>query len=115
MLVLGYIALRQIGVVKHLPDPPGRMWNSDEIVMSKAAHPFGVPDGLLGLASYAVTVGLIATGSELVPLKLVADAGVAGFNVVRQVVEFRKVCSWCMLVAGCTGAMVWFGWKASRR
>ena len=113
VLVLSCIVLRQISVVKHLPDPPGEAWDSDGIVMSKAAHPFGIPDGVIGLASYAVTAGLIASGSELVRVKLVVDAGSAGFNVVRQVVEFRKVCSWCMLVAACTGSLVRFGWKAS--
>ena len=115
MLVLSYIVLRQVAVVRHLPDPPGEVWDSDEIVMSKTAHPFGIPDGVLGLGSYAVTAGLIASGSSLVRAKLVCDAGAAGFNVVRQVVEFRQVCSWCMVVAACTGAMVWFEWKASER
>jgi hypothetical protein len=113
MLVLSYIVLRQIRVVKHLPDPPGGVWDSDAIVMSNAAHPFGVPDGLLGLGSYALTAGLIASGSELARVKLVADVGAASCNAVRQVLEFRRLCSWCLLVAGCTGAMVWFGWKST--
>ena len=114
MLVLGYIVLRQIRVVKHLPDPPGEVFDSDEIVMSRAAHPFGIPDGVLGLGSYAVTAGLIASGSELVRIKLACDAAAAGLNVARQMVQFRKVCSWCMVVAGCTVPMIWFGWKGSR-
>lgn len=112
MSVLSYIVLRQIGFVRQLPDPPGEVWDSDGIVMSKAAHPFGIPDGALGLASYAVTVGLIASGISLVRAKLVCDAGAAGFNVVRQVVTFGKVCSWCMAAAGFTVPMVWFGWTA---
>jgi uncharacterized membrane protein len=107
------ITLRQIGVVEHLPDPPGDVWDSDGIVMSKAAHPFGIPDGMLGLASYAVTVGLLARGSSVVRVKLVCDAGAAGLNAVRQVVSFRKVCSWCMVAAVCTVPVVLFGWKAA--
>jgi uncharacterized membrane protein len=112
MVALSAIALRQIEVVRHLPDPPGEAWDSDEIVMSKAAHLMGIPDGLLGLASYGVTMGLLASESPLLRPKLVCDAGVAGFNVVRQVVSFGKVCSWCMAAAVCTVPMVWFGWKA---
>lgn len=115
MLALGYIALRQIGAVRHLPDPPGEMWGSNAIVMSKAAHPFGIPDGMLGLGSYALTAGLIVARSRLIRVKLACDAGTAGFNVVRQVVEFRKICSWCMVAAGFAVPMVWFGWKASGR
>ncbi|HKO19945.1 MAG TPA: vitamin K epoxide reductase family protein [Acidobacteriaceae bacterium] len=115
VLVLAYIVLRQIRVVRHLPDPPGEVWDSDRIVMSKAARPFGVPDGVLGLGSYAITAGLIASGSELVRMKLVCDAGAAAFNVGRQVVKFRKMCSWCILAAGCTIPMVWFGWRSSGR
>jgi uncharacterized membrane protein len=112
MVALIPIVLRQAGVVGHLPDPPGEVWDSDGIVMSKAAHPFGIPDGALGLASYAITVGLIASRSSLLRAKLVCDAGAAGFNVVRQVVTFGKVCSWCMAAAGFTVPMVWFGWRA---
>jgi len=113
MLGLSCIALRQIGIVRHLSDPPGAIFDSDEIVMSEAAHPFGVPDGVLGLGSYAISAGLIASGSSIARVKLACDAGAAAFNVMRQVVEFRKVCSWCMAVAGCTAAMIWFGWKAT--
>lgn len=112
MAALIPVVLRQTGVVRHLADPPGEVWDSDEIVMSKAAHPLGIPDGAFGLASYALTVGLIMSGSSLVRAKLVCDAGAAGFNVVRQVVTFGKLCSCCIAAAGFTVPMVWFGWRA---
>ncbi len=50
------VAAHQIGMIKHLPDPPGSIFDSDRITTSRMAHPFGVPDALLGLASYAVTL-----------------------------------------------------------
>jgi uncharacterized membrane protein len=84
---------------------------------SKAAHPFGVPDGLLGVASYGATMALLlaARGQPkvrpLLAVKLAGDAGFAGFNVVRQIVQFRRVCSWCMLTALATGVMVYAGRK----
>ncbi len=83
--------------------------------MSKAAHPLGIPDSLPGLASYGVTLSLILLARSqpqvrrLLALKLVSDGGLAAFNVVRQVVSFRKLCSWCTGTALCTGAMLYAG------
>lgn len=107
------VVLRQTGVIEHLPDPAGEVWDSDGIVMSKAAHPMGVPDGVLGIASYAATIALLADGRCVARAKLVCDASAAGFNVVRQVVKFGRLCSWCMAAAVFTVPMVVFGWKAA--
>ena len=104
-------------MLEHLPDPPGSAFDSDGITESKAAHPLGVPDGLLGLANYGTTLALMLaarrnrTARRLLAWKLVLDGGVAGFNVVRQVVQFGKVCSWCTGTAIATGAMLIAGRK----
>jgi uncharacterized membrane protein len=39
-------------------------------------------------------------------VKLLVDGALATFNVVRQVVSFRRLCSWCTGTALCTVAMV---------
>ena len=117
LLTLVPVAAHQLGVLGHLPDPPGAVFASDEITDSKTAHPFGVPDSLPGLASYATTLTLILMSRSnyrmrrLLALKLVGDGAVAGFNVVRQVVTFGKICSWCTGTAICTAAMVFAGRK----
>lgn len=79
------------------------------------AHPFGIPDGLLGVASYGTTL-LLATmackskrASKVLGAKLLLDGGVAGFNATRQVVRFGKLCSWCMGTVAATGVMVYAG------
>ena len=106
------VVLHQTGVLAHLPDPPGSPFDSDGITESKAAHPLGVPDGLLGLASYGTTFALMLGAREsekargLLATKLVADGSAAAFNVVRQIVQFRKVCSWCTGTAIATGVML---------
>lgn len=106
------VALHQIGVMEHLPDPPNPLFDSDGITESKAAHPFGVPDGLLGVASYGTTLGLMiaarenSTARKLLAAKLTIDGGVATFNVVRQVVQFGKFCSWCTGTAIATGFLL---------
>jgi uncharacterized membrane protein len=111
------VAAHQLGAIDHLPDPPGSIFSSDEITESKAAHPLGVPDSILGLGSYGVTLGLVAmAGSNpklrtLLAVKLLGDGSLAGFNVVRQVISFRKLCSWCTATAVCTAAMLIAGRK----
>jgi uncharacterized membrane protein len=115
ILTLLPVAAHQLGCLSHLPDPPGKLFASDHITMSKAAHPLGIPDGVLGLASYGLTLSLALLAParpevrKLLVLKLVADGGLASFNVIRQVVSFRKLCSWCTATAVCTAVMVCAG------
>lgn len=119
-VALGFLAVvtaKQLGIIRRLPDPPGTLWDSDEITGSKTAHPLGIPDGLLGMGSYSATLALLVAAPEckaarrVLPWKLVGDASIAGFNAVRQVVKFGKVCSWCMGTAVATVGVVAFGWK----
>ena len=95
------IALKQSGAIDHLPDPLGSVFRSDRITESKAAHPLGIPDSYLGLASFGMTLALMLlakrsrTARTLLGGKLAADAAFATFNLGRQVVQFGKLCSWC--------------------
>ncbi len=106
------VVAHQIGAIDHLPDPPGSIFASDRITESKSAFPLGIPDGILGLTSYGVTLGLVALSAgnpkarRLLALKLLGDGSLALFNVVRQVVSFRRLCSWCTATAVCTAAML---------
>ena len=109
------VALFQSGAVKHLPDPPGSIFDSERITLSKTAHPLGIPDSYVGLGSYAGTFALLLLGNRYrwarraLGYKLAADAGAASFNAVRQVAEFGKLCSWCTGTALATAAMVYGG------
>lgn len=106
------IALYQCHSIDHLPDPPCHYFDSDRITASKSAHPFGIPDSLLGLASYGITTALIfaarrsETGRTLLRTKLLIDGSMAAINVTRQVVSFRKLCSWCTGTALATAVLV---------
>jgi uncharacterized membrane protein len=112
------VAAHQLGLCRHLPDPPLALFDSDRITQSKAAHPLGVPDGLLGLASYSVTLALLMaarrtrTVHPLLKIKLALDASAATGNAVRQVVEFHRLCSWCTATALATVAVVHYGRKS---
>lgn len=112
MFMLLPVAAHQLGCLRHLPDPPGRLFASDKITESRLAHPFGIPDSLLGLGSYSITLALALSASrrpgvqKALALKLLADGSVAGFNFARQIISFRRLCSWCTGTALSTVAML---------
>jgi uncharacterized membrane protein len=120
MLTLLPVAAHQLGLLDHLPDPPSDLFDSDRITESKAAHPLGIPDSLLGLGSYAATLALLLASRrvriarQLLRAKLTADSSAAAFNAVRQIVKFRRLCSWCTGTAIATAAVVHYGRKALR-
>jgi len=111
------VALFQCDVLDHLPDPPASFFASDQITSSSEAYPFGVPDGLLGLASYGTTLTLALTtphsqfARKVLKWKLLLDGGMAATNATKQFIKFRRACSWCMVTAAATGVMVAAGCK----
>lgn len=109
------VAMYQTGLLTTLPDPPSRFFDSERIASSKAAHPFGVPDALLGLASFGATLALILVSrnnklaKNLLGAKLTLDAAAGVFNAGRQVVSFGKLCSCCTGTAISAGVMACAG------
>jgi uncharacterized membrane protein len=117
MATLLPVVAHQLGALASLPDPPSSWFASDRITDSKAAHPLGIPDGILGIGGYGATLTLILLARShpkarrMLALKLLLDGSMAGFNMVRQIVGFGKLCSWCTGTAICTAAMVFAGRK----
>lgn len=114
------VALYQTALIDHLPDPPGRRFQSDDVTLEPGTHPWGIPDSYLGLASYGTTLALLLSQKET-PLmnvarhaKLAVDGAMAGTKVVGQIRKGRY-CSWCLGTAAATGAMLWFGYLAGKK
>lgn len=109
------VALFQAKLLPRLPDPPSAVFASERIVLSPSAHPFDVPDGYLGLLSYGTTLSLLLlakrneTAAMFLGAKLMGDGALASFNLVRQIVTFRKLCSWCTGTALATAAVIYGG------
>lgn len=109
------VALYQTGVIHHLPDPPFHVFDSERITTSAAARPMGIPDALLGLASFGTTLALAllarrsGTAKRMLGGKLALDASAAAFNAGRQIVGFGKLCSWCTGTALAAGVMAYAG------
>src|SRR5439155_20138288 len=108
------ISLYQMGIIRHLPDLPGRWFHADKVDASREAYSvLSTPDAALGLASYSVTAVLAAMAGgdrarrhPWLPIslaaKLVLDALAAGKLTLDQWLEHRAFCVWCLIAAGST-------------
>lgn len=115
---LGVVTAYQMGLLRHLPEPPLGVFDADRVDASGEAYQYlKTPDGALGLASYATTLVLAGMGSgrraeerPWIPLALAAkvtlDVVSALFLTVEQGTKHRRFCSWCLLAAGFSVAMV---------
>ena len=109
------VALYQSGLIARLPDPPLAVFDSEKITQSAAAHPLGIPDAWLGLASFGTTLALAIMArrhrgaKRLLGAKLMLDGSAAAFNATRQVISFGKLCSWCTGTAIAAGVMAYGG------
>lgn len=116
------VALYQIGTIKELPDPPGRLFDSPRIVTSSSAFPLGIPDAVLGFASYGSTLALLILADppgtrtgRIARSKLLLDGALAAFNFGKQIVRYGKLCSWCTATAVATAGEVYFGLHADNQ
>jgi uncharacterized membrane protein len=103
---LGVVGCYQLGLIRHLPDPPLSVFDSDTVDASGEAYVIGhAPDGFLGAASAAATAALAVWGGPgahrsrlvrvLTAAKAVGDASGALMLFVEQLQTHRKLCSWC--------------------
>jgi len=113
---LGLVALYQIGLIKHLPEPRWPYLNAERVDASPEAYQrFSMPDAILGAGSYAATMGIAAMGGTdrarsqpYIPLALAAkvayDAYNAGRLTIDQWTKHRAFCIWCLIAAAATFA-----------
>jgi uncharacterized membrane protein len=113
---MGLIALYQTGIIAHLPEPSLPRLDADKVDAAAEAYAYlAVPDGVLGLGSYAATMGLAAMGGQdraverpWLPLALAAkvafDTLVSGKLTADQWFKHRAFCFWCLLASGATFA-----------
>lgn len=111
---MALISLYQLGIIKHLPEPPLPRFDADKVDAAPEAYSMlSMPDAPIGLGSYAATLALAAMGGEdrvrerpWIPLALAAkvlvDAAQAGKLSVDQWTKHRAFCFWCLIAAGAT-------------
>jgi hypothetical protein len=117
---LGLIALYQMGIIQHLPEPELPYLDAEKVDASGEAYQWlSTPDAVLGIASYSTTMVLASMGDRnraknqpYIPLALAAKTALDVFNAVRltsdQWTKHRAFCIWCLVAAGATFATVPF-------
>ncbi|MDQ6623094.1 MAG: vitamin K epoxide reductase family protein [Verrucomicrobiota bacterium] len=115
---MGLIALYQMGIIRRLPDLPLPLMDADKVDASEEAYShLQMGDAIIGLGSYAATMGLAAMGPKdraitqpLIPLALAAKATVDAVQAARlsydQWAKHKAFCLWCLIAAGATFATV---------
>jgi len=115
---LGVVTAYQMGLLRHLPEPPLPIFDADGVDASGEAYFYlKAPDGALGLVSYATTVLLAGMGAgrraeekPWIPLALAAKVGFdavgALYLTAEQASKHRRFCSWCLAASALSVAMV---------
>jgi uncharacterized membrane protein len=118
MTSMAVVVMYQMGVIRRIPEPPLPGLNAEKVDSSAEAYQIlAVPDGALGLISYATTLTLAAAGGKnrartapWIPLALTLKASVDAAQAAKltwdQWAVHRAFCSWCLLAAGATFAVV---------
>ena len=111
---MGLISLYQMGIIKHLPEPPLPKLDADKVDGSKEAYShLQMGDAFIGMASYSITAALTAAGGKRrahhqrwIPLAMAAKAGMdavqAGRLTYEQFSKHQAACFWCLLATAST-------------
>ena len=101
------VSLYQTGVLSHLPDLPGKIWNADKVDASDYAYKrYDTPDALIMTVSYGITAWLAGAGgkdrAERTPwlpvalaAKVLADAAFAVKLGQEEWAENKALCWYC--------------------
>ena len=111
---LAVVALYQLGIIKSLPEPPLPGLDAEKVNGSAEAYQLlHMPDAVLGLGSYAATLGLIAMGGAdraqtqpYLPLALAAKATLDTFQAAtltrKSWVNFRVFSLYSLVTVAAT-------------
>jgi uncharacterized membrane protein len=96
------VTMLQTGLVHHLPDPPLKGFHSDQANSSLIAYKFGLPDGSVSVASFAMNIPLAAFGGDdrartkpLIPLIAAGKAAIDAASSAWYFNEMRRGKKWC--------------------
>lgn len=115
-LCMMFVGIYQVGIIKHLPEPPLPRMDADQVDAAPAAYNrmgLPMPDAMLGLLSYAVTAALASmAGADRferlwwIPLALAVKVGTdavqAGKLSWEQWAQHQAFCFWCLVAAFAT-------------
>ena len=110
------IGMRQYGVIRKLPDLPSKRFDSNAVITSPSAYPFGVPDsafvvtGLGAIIVLATARGTRRTGRgrwlDILLVGAVAVGTAGATYYLREMFRQRRLCAYCLVGASGFFAMV---------
>jgi len=121
------VSMYQTGLIRHLPDPPLDVFDSDKVDASTYAYKrFATPDALMMITNYSVTAWLAGAGGQgrvdrqpLLPVlmgaKIVGDTLTAVQLGREEWQENRKLCAYCQLATAASLASVVLAWPEASR
>lgn len=114
------VTMYQTGIIKHLPDPPIPIFNSDKVDASDYAYKrFDTPDAVLMIITYGLTAWLAAAGGKdraekkpWLPIamgaKILADVGTNLQLANEEWAENKALCTYCQAASALSIASVVF-------
>ena len=114
------VTLRQLGVIKRLPDVPWRGFDANKVTTSPEAYPFaGIPDGVHACALYTTELALIAARrrkrskwlDRLLAACVAGGAVGAAYYAYQMAFVEKKACVYCLSNIALNFAMVPFAWR----
>jgi uncharacterized membrane protein len=120
------VSLYQTGILKHLPDPPLSVFDSDKVDASNYAYTrLNAPDGPAMLVTYGVTAWLASAGGQnratqnpWLPLamgtKLVVDVATNLQLAREEWAENKKLCAYCQSASVASLASLVLAWPEVR-
>jgi hypothetical protein len=109
---LAVVSARQFGLIGPLPELPGEVFQSDRLTTSEDSRVLGLPDGPLGLGSYALTLFLVARGSPLAKYKVGLDLLYAVSRSGGTYLKKQQLCGWCLVALGASAVSTAALWRA---
>jgi uncharacterized membrane protein len=101
------VSARQVGLIRKLPDVPGKIFDANQVTVSKAAYPFGVPDGILAVLHHSTQLGLLALGKRrLLRWSAAAGALASIYYLWQMTFRERKACVYCIGAIAANMALV---------
>lgn len=114
------VSLYQTGIIKHLPDPPVPLFNSDKVDASDYAYKrVQTPDALMMVVTYGVTAWLAGAGGKnraqtqpwlpiAMGVKALTDVGTAVQLAREEWAENKAFCAYCQAATVASIASVAF-------
>jgi uncharacterized membrane protein len=119
------VELRQIGVIRHLPDLPWKIFDANAVTTSEKAYDLGIPDAALANLNLALISILASWGANQklyrqkwmskMLLGIVALNGAAAtMYLLNMILRQKKICMYCLGAAGISYLFVPLAWAEVR-